>query len=447
MSEPNDRRREAVAQAVALAAELAPDVASVLLTHYPDADTLDTLRPGSEDLETVAAVNRAVAAELASRGVAVFVQVADRAAFRRWMDGRADTAQNRLAWRDRGHLLRGAAAMEMLGLGAAAASPPAKAAGSPADRLVRAFIDDDSAEFEPLANTLLASGRQGVLDAALRKLRERYEDEAAQDFTLDLMVLAEGAQIGPAGWAELVALPVALPPDSLPDPAGLAASLLAAGAFPDTLDIRFLPQWRSPEALAKLPPCTIRRVLVDLVGGREPADLPPAKASQLNEGGFGVLLGIQLDWSIPVWEDIAVNGLPQAPAEDEVTPEDTARGLAFDRWRTNAFEAGGGCVPLALVPASEVEAEIADFLEEAGEQVGGLQEIRDFVEMARREVPGEEVVCRPEIVGDGLELSLYTGTGKFLDSLSLSAEQLPARAAEMPRLIEAFVPLRRDAPH
>ena len=84
--------------------------------------------------------------------------------------------------------------------------------------------------------------------------------------------------------------------------------------------------------------------------------------------------------------------------------------------------------------------------EEAGEETGALEEIRIFVETARGEAPGEVVLCRIEIVGDDLELALYTEAGRFLDSLTLAAASLPAPAAEMPRLIEAFVPVVRDAP-
>ena len=118
----------------------------------------------------------------------------------------------------------------------------------------------------------------------------------------------------------------------------------------------------------------------------------------------------------------------------------------YDSWRTAVFDANDGCVPLALVPPSEVAEEIAAFLEEAGEETGALEEIRIFVETARGEAPGEVVLCRIEIVGDDLELALYTEAGRFLDSLTLAAASLPAPAAEMPRLIEAFVPVVRDVP-
>ena len=93
------RQDRIIEQVIALARDAAPDLTAVLITHYPDVETLDTFRPGETDLGTVAAVNRAVAIELAAAGVRVFVQVADRAAFRRWLTGRPDTQESRWAWR------------------------------------------------------------------------------------------------------------------------------------------------------------------------------------------------------------------------------------------------------------------------------------------------------------------------------------------------------------
>lgn len=440
---------DAVARAVALAQEIAPDLGAILFTHYPDADTLDTLRPGGADLGTVTATNRAAAAELAAAGVQVFVQRADRASFRRWMDGQADSPEARLAWRDRDRLLRGAAALEALGVDPGKARPraaPRKGGASPADRLVRAFAED-SADFDDLALALIEEGRDGVLQVAARKLREGYGDEAAEDFDAALLALAEAAETGPAGWAELVALPVALAPGALPDAASLGASLIASGVPAATLELRFLPEWRSPQRLAALAPTALRRVLLDMLAGREPADLPPALPESLSEDGFGVLLALQIDWAIPVWEEIQVNGLPEAPEDDDAddaeggTPEEQERLTLFDRWRSALFEASGGSVPLALVHASEVEAEIAGFLEEAGEQTAGIEEIREFVAMARREAGEEEVVCHLAPVGERLEIALYTRRGRFLDNIVLGAEQLPASLEEMPRLIAAFVPV------
>jgi hypothetical protein len=103
-------------------------------------------------------------------------------------------------------------------------------------------------------------------------------------------------------------------------------------------------------------------------------------------------------------------------------------------------------VPLDPVPLSEVGAAIARFLDEAGGHLGGLDEIREFIEVARGEAEGEEVVCRPEVTGETLELSLYTAEGRFLDSLALPPERLPASAEGMLGLLGAFVRLVRDPP-
>jgi len=439
---PPVEAEEAVAEAVALAQSVADRLGAVVLTEYPDADTLDLMHPGAPPLPVVAAVNRAVAATLAERGVLVLVQRAGRGAFRRWMEGRDDSPATRRAWRDRGGLLQGDAAMQALGLPPVLPAAPGKATGTPADRLMRAFADEDGTIFDLLAEELVAAGRDGVLDQATRKVAARYGEDAAGDLAQDLQVVAEGGRFGPSGWAELVALPVALPPGPLPDAPSLGHSLIASGALPEALELRFLPDWRAPAALGALPPGAVRRVLLDLLAGREPADLPPAPDAALAESGFGALVGLQIDWGTPSWDEIVADGLPEPPEDDAPeTPEQAASNAVFERWRNSAFEAGDGCVPLALVPFSDTEAEIEDFLEEAGEQTGGLQEIRDFVDMARREAPDDEVVCRAEVAGEALSLTLLTRTGRVLDSLELPADRLPVPAVEMPALIAGFVPL------
>ena len=95
---PPQSAEDAAAQAAALAEDVAAELDAVLLTHFPDADTLDMLRPGGPDLATTRAVNRAVAETLAAEGVEIFVQTADRGAFRRWLQDRQDTPEARRAW-------------------------------------------------------------------------------------------------------------------------------------------------------------------------------------------------------------------------------------------------------------------------------------------------------------------------------------------------------------
>lgn len=437
-----------VGRATALAREIAPAIDALLLTHYPDPETLDTLRPGGPELGTVVAINRAVAPVMAEFGVDVLVQRADRAAFRRWMAEREDTAENRLGWISRDGLLRGAEAFGLLGLPVPATprrTALGKAPGVAADRLLRAMESEDDA-FETMAEAILEEGREDILALALRKAEAELGEDVAADFAEALLAAGEGARLGPAGWAELAVLPVALPNGTPPDARAIGDSLLATGLIEPEVEIRFAPGWRSPEALAALSPVALRRILRDLLDGREPRDLPRGDTDAMAREGFGLLLGLRIDWDIPVWDAIsAAGGLPpEADPDAEETPEEARRVALFDSWRNAIFDANDGCVPLALVPPSEVAEEIAAFLEEAGEETGGLEEIRIFVETARGEAPGEVILCRIEIVRDDLELALYTEAGRFLDSLTLAAANLPAPAAEMPRLIEAFVPLQRS---
>ncbi len=450
MSKPTDQD-DRVKQAAYLARDIAPDIGLVLITHYPDVETLDTVRPGETDLKTVLAVNRAVALEMLDAGVEVLVQRADRAAFRRWMANRDDTPENRRAWIDRGRLLRGSAALEALGL---KASPPpprqsfGKAPGPIADQLLEAFNDEEGGEFDALVQELMAAGRVDALDLAVRKLGEREGDEAGDNLNWVLLVAAEGAAVGPSGWAELVALAVALPAGDLPDGEELGRGLIESGALADNEELRLLPGWRAPDALAELSFWAVRRVLLDLIDGKPPRDLPPGDTDDLTRRGFGVLLGLRIDWAIPVWEEIeAAGGLPEEPDEDAAeTPEEARRAALFDDWRGRVFQEGQGCVPLDVVAFSQVANEIAEFLAEAGEQTGGLESIREFVAECRIKAGGDDVVCHPHIIGDALELSLYTEAGQFLDSLTMPASKLPAPADEMPPLIGAFVRLVPNSP-
>ena len=446
-----DRGDDIVRQAAALARDIAPDIDSILLTHYPDRDTLDTLRPGETDLAAVAAVNRVVATELTALGVEVFVQKADRAAFRRWMHGRDDTPENRRGWIDRARLLRGTEALRALGLDATAAPPLRKYGNAPgpiSDRLLAAFNDEEGSEFHELAQGLLSAGRNDVLELAIRKMAERHGDDSADALEQDLQAAAESARMGPSGWAELVTLPVALPAQEVPDAEAMGMSFVRSGILSDTLEVRFLPGWRSPDALAELSPGAIRRVLLDYVAGVEPHDLPPGDTDDLAKRGFGILLGLQIDWSVPIWEEIAAaGGLPLTVDDgEEETPEQARRAALFDGWRGAMFDAYQGCVPLALVPPSEVGAEIAEFMEEAGEHTGAIDDIREFIAVARRDAGGEDVVCHPEVTGGGLEFSLYTEGGRFLDSFAMPSERMPARMEETVRLIGSFVRVVKDAP-
>ena len=308
--------------------------------------------------------------------------------------------------------------------------------------------DEENGAFDTMVQTLLSAGRIDVLDLAVRKLGEREGEEAGDELNWVLLVAAEGAAIGPSGWAELVALPVALPTGDLPDGEELGAGLVASGALGETEEVRLLPGWRSPEALSALSFAAVRRVLLDMVEGKPPQDLPPGDTDDLARSGFGVLLGLRIDWDIPLWDEItASGGLPVISEDDTAqTPAEARREALFDQWRGRIFQEGQGCVPLELVAFSQVANEIADFLAEAGAQTGGLKEIRAFVGACRGKAGGDEVVCHLHITSEELELSIFTEAGLFVDSLVMPAERLPARAEDMPPLIGAFVTLVRERP-
>ena len=191
-----------------------PSCNSILLTHYPDADTLDTLRPGETDLATTIAVNRAVATEMAAAGVEIFVQIADRAAFRRWMQGRENTPEIRRGWVDRARLLRGAAAHKLLGI-APPVAPPRPTYGKPpgpiADRLLALLEADDGEAIDALTQGLLEAGRSDVLDLAIRKIGQRHGDDAAEELEGDLLAAAERGALGPRAGSSWWHCPWRLP--------------------------------------------------------------------------------------------------------------------------------------------------------------------------------------------------------------------------------------------
>ena len=452
MATPKEAGGDAVKQAVSLARDIAPEMEAILLTHYPDAETLDTFLPGAPPLATVHAINQGVARAMAAAGVEVLVQRADRAAYRRWRDT-LDEAPGPGEWMDRAGLLRGAAAFQLLGLPPAAkpAGPPlGKPAGPIVDKLLAAFEDEGSDGFETLVNRVLAEGRQDVVDLAGRKTASRHGQPAAVELMQALAGVAEVGEFGPSGWASLVCLPVGLPADRLPDAAAIVAGLSASGALPETTEIRLLPRWHAPDAVVGMPPAALRRLLVDLLAGRDPQDLRAGDPADLVELGFGVLVGVEIDWDIPQWDRIlAEGGLPETDEEEDEAEQEAAEeqeANRFDAWRISVFDSQDGTVPLGLVPPTAVAAEIEEFIAEAGEQTEGIEEIRHFVDVARAEVGEEEVVCRAEVVGDSLDLALYTVSGRFLDGMTMEAERMPAPAEQMVKLLEAFIRVVKDTP-
>jgi hypothetical protein len=427
------RKRDVISLAVANARKLASKFSSVHLTHFLDAATLAAVKPDEPnlDLDLQTRMNRAAAQELLRGGVELSLQIIDRDAYFAWLGGRPNTAEARSAFRDPSRLLHGEAAARELGLDLPTRRPPrarrnGAGAGSPADRLVRAFLDGDTGTFDELAEDLISSGRSGVIDMAVRKVAGRQSGDVVEEFTGALTDIAEADDAGDGGWAAMTVIVAAMGDGGVPDAAIVADGLCGSGAFPD--GARFLPAWRTVKAVLSLHPCSLRRVLRDLMAGREPDDLPPATAGELAETGFPALVGVAVH-ACP-----AKDGQPDDAADERKLSDMMS---AYWKWAEARAEAVPGLALLDPVPPSEVASEIDTFLDgpdgddggDAGAPVG-LGEIRDFVEMAVMEAEGGDAVCHVLVTADGgLDLTVATRAGRVLDQRILTRAELPADAS------------------
>ncbi len=319
----------------------------------------------------------------------------------------------------------------------------AKGAGGspPADRLIRAWLDGDDDGFGDLAEELIAGGRDGVLAAAARKLSERYEEDAVEDFAGGLTEVAEAADgQRDFNFASLVLLPVVPEGGPPPDPAPLAAGLAASGAFPPEAELAFAAGWRTAEAVQALSPCAVRRVLLDIAGGRPPADLPPAPPGGGADGGVLVLAGALVFGTEPPEDDADTDPKALDAAEEA---RDRERMAAFERWRASLGpEATKGPRILPFCSPSALAYEIGAFLDGGEpEDDAVLDEIGDFVETAKREAGGEEVVARLAARDGGVELAVLTRSGRELDRRVFSLEDSGPTAADVARAVQGSVPV------
>ncbi|GAA0593858.1 hypothetical protein GCM10009416_35280 [Craurococcus roseus] len=313
--------------------------------------------------------------------------------------------------------------------------------GTPADRLIRAWLDGDRDGFEDLAEEFIAGGRDGVLAAAVRKLSERYEDDAVEDFADDLTEVAEAAEgQRDFNFASLVLLPVVAEGGPPPDPATLARGLAASGAFPPGAEVAFAAGWSTAEAVQALSPCAVRRVLLDVAGGRPSADLPLAPPGGGSDGGIAVLAGAVVFRTEPSEDDADLDPEALDAAEEA---QDRERMDAFERWRASLGpEATEGALILPFCTPSALAYEIGAFLDGAGPEGGDvLDEIRDFVETAKGEADGEEVLARLTAREGGVELAVLTRSGRELDRRVFDLGDSGLTGADVSRFLEGSVPI------
>ena len=306
---------------------------------------------------------------------------------------------------------------------------------------MRVWLDGDHDSFEDLAEELIAGGRDGVLAAVVRKLSERYEEDAVEEFGDDLAEVAEAAEGQPEfDFASLVLLPVVPGGGPPPDPALLAGGLAASGAFPPEAELSFAAGWSTAEAVQALSPCAVRRVLLDIAGGRPPADLPPAPPGDGADGGILVLAGALVVRAEPPGDDADLDPEALDAAEEA---RDRERMEAFERWRASLGpEVTMGARILPFCTPSALAYEIGAFLDgaEPGEEAV-LDEIGDFVEAAKREAGGEEVVARLAARDGGVELAVLTRSGRELDRRVFGLEDSGLTAADVAHVVGGSVPI------
>lgn len=314
--------------------------------------------------------------------------------------------------------------------------------GTPADRLVRAWLAEDYDTFEDLAEELIAGGRDGVLLAATRKLAEKYEDDEVDDFASALTEMAEATGGQDAfDIAELVLLPV-VTAGTLPDPAAFTGNLANSGVFPPEAKVMFAEGWRLVKDVNSLGPSALRRALLDIANKRSPADLPPLEPGSLTDGGIVVLVGaVAFDTEPPDDE-------PDADAE-VLTAADVGKGSegsdAFDRWRASLDpDTLKGAIVLPFCSPSQLMDEIRALLEGRDAEDPTLEEIIDFIGTARDEAGGEEVVARLATREGSVQLAVLTRSGRELDSRVFDLVEGGPTADDLRSVVEGCVPIVAD---
>ncbi len=463
-----------VQAAIARAHDVASAERHVVLLHCATEEGHRAVWPDQPDHALQQRIDRAIAEVLVGGGCDVAVQRVDPQAWRGWIGEHPSGPSWRVYFRDPATLLRGPAALELLGVTpppgpARKARPEARGGGTPADRLVRHWLDPKAYDaFADLLDELLEARRDGVIDMAIRKIAERYDDDTLEDFTDSLAELAESRRTD-VGTLHLMAVAVLMDATAgpAPDAAGLAAGLTEFAYVPPGARITFHAAWFDADELASLRPTALRQCLHDLAAGCSPDAIKPVDGPPAD--GAIALLGLLRAEGLVAWEMAAAmqeavemedKVFEETPAFDLVDPSADARQAAFDRWRDAALEANPALVDI-LAPVAP--SELIDTMEEAaGEDgddadavVGDLdaddtlefldgafdeEELEDFVEMAQAEAPGESLVGVPSVEDDAAMLSLYTRSGRLLDRRAfgpaLDGAVPPALLARLAELVE-----------
>ena len=241
--------------------------------------------------------------------------------------------------------------------------------GTPADRLVRLWRNNDE-RFGALLDEVLDGNRQGVIEAAVGKLRE----EESYDFMDEVEAFSETAQstdeqgdptLSTLFW---VALEVEGRLDQPPSIDAIERALDSAGLLEKAADMRLLPLWLDPEPLSYLEAAdrrTLLRRLIESPAAAEAFVREQDLVAAPDDGGLR-LVGVV---GLVIEEDAEQNG--------EAMPDPLNLGFAGEGQELEIDPIEQERIRQSMVAFAEAVAS-ADPRVKRCEPVGGLNDLLDF---------------------------------------------------------------------
>lgn len=318
--------------------------------------------------------------------------------------------------------------------------------GTPADRLVRLWRNNDE-RFGALLDEVLDGNRQGVIEAALGKLRE----EEGYDFMDEVEAFSETAQstdehgdptLSTLFW---VALEVDGRLDEPPSVDAIERALDSAGLLEKATDMRLLPLWLDPEPLSYLEAADRRTLLRRLIESPEAAesfvreqDLVAAAADIGTRlvGVVGLVIEEDAEQEGEAMPDPLNLGFSGEGEELEIDPIEQERirqsMAAFAEAVATADPRVKRCEPVGGLN------DLLDFTAEGvwpDDVVASFDEVNDFLDIAGNETGDGILDVTAEQTPEGLQVRAYSSDGVLLDerSFDLTGERAEEALALMKR--------------
>jgi len=301
--------------------------------------------------------------------------------------------------------------------------------GTPADRLVRLWRNNDE-RFGALLDEVLDGNRQGVIEAAVGKLRE----EEGYDFMDEVEAFSETAQstdehgdptLSTLFW---LALEVDGRLDAPPSVDTIERALDSAGLLEKATDMRLLPLWLDPEPLSYLEAADRRTLLRRLIDSTQAAETfvreqdliaDPEDAGIRLVGVVGLVIEEDEEREGEAMPDPLNLGFAGEGQEMEIDPIEQER----IRQSMAAFaEAVGAADP--RVKRCEPVGGLNDLLDFTAEGVwpddvdANFDEVNDFLDIAGNETGDGVLDVTVSEGSDGLQLRAYNSDGVLLDERS-----------------------------